>query len=155
MATRIANEVDKSNFYRFHRSFTFGMQEYIEARTFLHYVGSQALLGPDEIEKEIADVCQQRGNTPLPLDAFDYLLGVADLTGELMRQGVSDSNSSLDVARVLSDIEEGMENLRAKHRLDVKDLSNKIQVLKRSVSKVEKACYNAAVQKAECLSWQC
>lgn len=154
MAARVANEVDESNFYRFHRSFTFGMQEYVEARTFLYYVESQALLGPDEIEKEITDVCKQRGNPPLPLDTSDYLLGVADLTGELMRQGVSDSNASFRVVKILSGIEEGMGNLYAEHRLDVKDLSSKIQVLKRSVAKVEKACYNTAVQKAECVSQQ-
>ncbi|KAI0566581.1 Translin [Gracilaria domingensis] len=151
MATRVANEVDQNDYYRFHRAFTFGMQEYVEARTFLYYIVNHALMSPDQIESEIKEVCEMKEKPPLSLDLSDYLLGVADLTGELMRQGVSDSNSSGQIAIFLAEIEASLGSLSDKHQLDVKELHFKLQVLKRSVSKVERTCYDVAIQDAELL----
>ncbi|CAN8074956.1 unnamed protein product [Agarophyton chilense] len=154
MATRVANEVDENNYYRFHRAFTFGMQEYVEARTFLYYIVHHALMSPEQIEKEIKDTCGKKETSALSLDLSDYILGVADLTGELMRQGVSDATSSVQVAIFLSEIEAAMESLSETHRLDAKEMSFKLQVLKRSVSKVERTCYDMAIQDAEVISRQ-
>eukprot|EP00178_Gracilaria_changii_P018293 TRINITY_DN521_c0_g1_i3.p1 TRINITY_DN521_c0_g1~~TRINITY_DN521_c0_g1_i3.p1 ORF type:complete len:193 (-),score=19.49 TRINITY_DN521_c0_g1_i3:1561-2139(-) len=152
MATRVANEFDQNDYYRFHRAFTLGMQEYVEARTFLYFAVHQALMSPDQIENEIKEVCEMKEKPPLPLDLADYVLGVADLTGELMRQGVSDSSWSGQIALFMAEIERALESLVEKHHLEIKDMHSKLQVLKKSVFKVERSCYEVAIQNAELLS---
>lgn len=149
MAKRIAGDVDDSNYYRFHRAFTNGMQEYIEARTFFYYVTDHLLMTPEQIQQEIMQHCESMQKSNLAVDSTDYVLGVADLTGELMRKGVADSTSSPQIAQFLCHIEISLNELVSKHKFDARDMPRKLEVLRKSVSKVEKACYNKAVQNAE------
>jgi predicted translin family RNA/ssDNA-binding protein len=56
-----------------------GVQEYVEARAFAHYLAHGALLPFAAAAAALA---------PLPLTAQDYVLGVSDVTGECMRYAI-------------------------------------------------------------------
>ncbi|KAF9431892.1 hypothetical protein BGZ76_011566 [Entomortierella beljakovae] len=99
----------------------------------------------------------------------DYLLGIADLTGELMRLAINTLGQSLVVsvqdlglrdefhiptpdARVqqilsfLRDIKNGFDNLSL---TKTSPITKKMTALKQSLSKIEMACYNVKVRGAE------
>lgn len=71
-------DVSGPNYDRFHRQFTPGLQEYIEAVTFYHYLRFHGrLVTPTELRDHYGLADRVRMD--------DYVLGVADFTGELMR----------------------------------------------------------------------
>ncbi len=57
------------------------MQEFIEAASFLHYIQKGTLISLDELQAKLT--FSETLNVHIPV--YEYLLGIADLTGELMR----------------------------------------------------------------------
>lgn len=89
------------------------MQEFIEAISFLHYIQNGNLITLDELQGKLNFSDDLKVQVPV----YEFLLGIADLTGELMRmcinavgrgqtQLVSDTCSSLRM------IHEAMSNLK-------------------------------------------
>lgn len=142
---------------RFHRAYTNGMQEYIEARTFLSYCHSNThIITLEEINTELhGDFCTRNGNADgfdfNLVDPSDYILGLADLTGEMMRRAVA-AKSQCDAVTILDrlrEIEQGF-NVIANAKVFVhKDFRQKWEVLKQSVEKVHKSCANRVIQMSE------
>ncbi|CAG8471619.1 1333_t:CDS:2 [Acaulospora colombiana] len=62
------------------------LEEYIEAISFLEYLENGVLITKEGVEKQFKDA---DGNQFLQITYDDYLLGVADLTGELMRYAIN------------------------------------------------------------------
>lgn len=156
MATSIAPEVDSSSRYIFNRSISPGMQEYVEARTFLHFLKEGTLITLDGIKEEIDQECKKAGNDSagIQMSEADYVLGVADLTGELMRQAVFKAGKGDDTGlqyiwQFLSDLLSRMQTLVGFASLIGRDFFPKLRVMKTSVSKVQKSCYELCVRKAE------
>ena len=77
----ISEDLKGSNAWRYQRQISGAIQEYIEALSFEHYLVRQTLIGPDEALGSIA------GGIQLTQD--DYLLGLFDLVGELMRFAIT------------------------------------------------------------------
>merc|ERR1719466_55788 len=82
----------------------------------------------------------------------EYILGLADLTGELMRNAINSLGSgNMDVCFVLLDIlqnmSEGFSRL-PKHEAP-RDIGQKVYTLKQSCKKVENACYAISVRGSE------
>ena len=80
----------------------------------------------------------------------EYVLGIADLTGELMRLAINSvAAGQLDipfnVCKFMQEICSSFELLHGLHR----DLPAKLRVLKASISKVEKACYSLQIRGSE------
>lgn len=81
----------------------------------------------------------------------EYILGIADFTGELMRLAINSvAAGKLDmphkVCAMLRSIGSGLDLLgNTVHR----DLSNKVNVLRDSVRKVETACYSLHIRGSE------
>ena len=106
----ISQDLDGINAQRYQRQVSGAIQEYIEAVSLEHYITNQALIAPQEASKLIAGGVQLIGD--------DYLLGIFDLTGELMRfaitqmatlgslPGLDASDSSANDPRIA-----GMENI--------------------------------------------
>lgn len=148
IARRIVEELTADTYYRFHRAFSPGMQEYVEARLLLSYCTDGTLIGPGMIDEELQKACSG-SELKFSVDASDYVLGVADLTGELMRKAVSTNGpTGIRVHDDLCDIKRAMDALSDSHSVG-RAMPAKLNVLAQSVSKVQKRCYKNAIQKAE------
>uniref|UniRef100_A0A3Q2DNQ8 Translin-associated factor X n=1 Tax=Cyprinodon variegatus TaxID=28743 RepID=A0A3Q2DNQ8_CYPVA len=134
-----------------------GIQEYVEAVSFLHYIRHRSLISLEEINARL--VFMRTENAP-PLGAHvltfqvtpaDYLLGVADLTGELMRLcigsvGNGDIDTPFQLSQFLRQIHDGFSYIGNTGPYEV---SKKLHTLRQSLGKVEDACYTLRVRGSE------
>ena len=109
MLRSIAHELVGPNFWRYAHQISSGLQEYIEALSFAHYVEHGGLVSYEQAQANLCDDSSQpvgRAYMPsfaptlmrksprfrlqlFPLPLSDYVLGICDLTGELMRLAIS------------------------------------------------------------------
>lgn len=75
------------NIYRYARNITGGNQEFMEALSFQHYLRTQTLITYEESRIRLEDIGGQEASKLLSHD--DYLLGIYDMTGELMRFAIT------------------------------------------------------------------
>lgn len=92
--------MEKSPAYLHSRAVTAGFQEFIEAKTLCSLMDKGVLITWDEVQKEMqytvkdsADDGDTERAVVTMLTPTDYMLGVADLTGELMRRAVNSISS--------------------------------------------------------------
>ena len=181
---KIAMELSEEDPAYFHRAYTPGIQEFIEALSYYQFVKEQRLVSFEEIQmqltfraahspctaKAVLDTSekadfhckgeedssmewsssQQSSMIVFPLAKVDYVLGVADLTGELMRLcvNVASSEDSHVVFRILhfvGSIYTGFLSLLPIH----KEIPKKIHTLHSSLVKIEKVCYMLTVRGSE------
>ncbi|PPQ90409.1 hypothetical protein CVT25_014927 [Psilocybe cyanescens] len=83
---KLQPELESERFWRYQRQVSPGLQEYIEALSFAHYLDHGSLITFDEVQKTLMT---PEGVEYFPLTLSDYLLGLSDLTGELMRFAIS------------------------------------------------------------------
>ncbi|PYH86850.1 putative translin-associated factor TraX [Aspergillus uvarum CBS 121591] len=69
------------NRHRYQRQLSGAIQEFIEALSFRHYLTTQTLITLPEVRRHLPE--------GIPLTEEDYLMGVFDLTGEVMRFAVT------------------------------------------------------------------
>ncbi|KAJ3609851.1 hypothetical protein NHX12_021945 [Muraenolepis orangiensis] len=166
---QIAEELRGEDIYQFHRAFTAGIQEYVEAVSFQHYIRHRTLISLEEInaslvfpKTETVDSKESTGDTPAaPAEAApaltfqvipsDYLLGVADLTGELMRMcigsvGNGDIDTPFQLSQFLRQVHDGFSYIGNTGPYEV---SKKLHTLRQSLAKVEDACYALRVRGSE------
>ncbi|KAJ0416939.1 Translin family-domain-containing protein [Aspergillus carlsbadensis] len=156
------------NSRRYMRQLSGGIQEYIEALSFHHYLTHQTLITRDEV------------TTHLPAEIIvteeDYAMGLFDLTGELMRfavtslsAGAGDTQShegggdgqvnlprlppaQAGVVRDLREIRASFEGITIPRRHNnnmFRDYGKKSEVMQNSVEKVERAAYGILVRGSE------
>ncbi|KAK0146376.1 Translin-associated protein X [Merluccius polli] len=171
---QIAEELRGEDLYQFHRAFTAGIQEYVEAVSFQHYIRHRTLISLEEINArlvfikiETMDSKESTEDTPAmpvapavvevaPALTFqvipsDYLLGVADLTGELMRMcigsvGNGDIDTPFQLSQFLRQVHDGFSYIGNTGPYEV---SKKLHTLRQSLAKVEDACYALRVRGSE------
>lgn len=79
----------------------------------------------------------------------DYVLGIADLTGELMRKAVArGGDEAVRIHDFMCEIEDGMDGLQERFKIH-KEMFNKMKVLKQSMAKVQRSCFDHAIRRAE------
>ncbi|XP_030628319.1 translin-associated protein X [Chanos chanos] len=161
----IAEELRGEDLYQFHRAFTPGIQEYVEAVSFHHFIRHRTLISLEEVNARLVFMRHERtdakgsseGSRSSPavltfqVTPTDYLLGVADLTGELMRMCISSvGNGDMDTPFKLSDflreIHDGFSYIGNTGPYEV---SKKLHTLRQSLGKVEDACYTLRVRGSE------
>ncbi|XP_019902160.2 translin-associated protein X isoform X1 [Esox lucius] len=161
----IAEEIRGEDLYQFHRAFTPGIQEYVEAVSFHHFIKHRTLISLEEINAKLVFVkdsdAKETAEGQQPIGAqqvltfqvtpTDYLLGVADLTGELMRMCISsvgngDMDTPFQVSMFLRQIHDGFSYIGNTGPYEV---SKKLHTLRQSLSKVEDACYTLKVRGSE------
>ncbi|TNY23929.1 Translin [Rhodotorula diobovata] len=196
---KLQGEVRGADFWRYERSVSPGIQEYLEGFTFYHYLEhhtlptleqAQASLfppaapapapastappastdpsSPSSPAAEPAPAAAASGREPyFRVTVDDYLGGVADLTGELMRLAIASVGKNLsdslagpatecegedkgfaDIDRIgtlVREIQGEMTPLAAYARW----LPKKLQVLDQSLAKIENASYNLRIRGAE------
>ncbi|XP_029464507.1 translin-associated protein X [Rhinatrema bivittatum] len=172
---QIAQELVGEDMYRYHRAFTPGLQEYVEAITFQYFIKTRNLMSIEEINKQLifssedelkelkaisphspekpsSDLREkQQHHWSLQVTPVDYLLGVADLTGELMRMciggiGNGDIEIPFELSQFLRQIYDGFSYIG---NTGPYEISKKLYTLKQSLSKVENACYTLKVRGSE------
>ncbi|GFQ00206.1 translin-associated protein x [Phtheirospermum japonicum] len=83
----IVKEFQGTNFWKLRRAYSLGVQEYIEAATFCNIRKNGTLLSLDEINVPLLTLSDPSVK-PLQNNVLGYLLGIFDLTGELMRLAI-------------------------------------------------------------------
>ena len=194
---KVAAELYGEDLYRFLRAYSPGLQEYIEAVSFFHYLTNKGLVPLEHVQQlltfppedqntvsqgsnksgqgqeyqmetnqapnshdnpnpssdspETVDSPPQRTHTlQVHIPPGEYLLGIADLTGELMRMtitwvGKGDFETPFKVVEFMRLIDHAFMSFKDISR----DLSRKLRVLCQSIQKVEKACYNLQIRSSE------
>lgn len=162
----IVPDVTGINAWRYQRQIGGGIQEFIEAISFDHYLRTQNLITHDEVIARIP--------SGILVTEEDYLMGLFDLTGEMMRfatVALSSGNAtpateteSSEAARQppalsptqtgivvdLRTMRAGFEALSVPRRHNMlRDLGKKNEVMQGSVEKVERAAYGILVRGSE------
>ncbi|KAA6410290.1 MAG: translin-associated factor [Lasallia pustulata] len=166
--TAVSPDLEGVNAWRYQKQVAGGVQEYVEGVSFRHYLETQRLVTYAEAQSKIP------GGVALAED--DYLLGLFDLVGELMRfaitsmatngelpGGSSSGSSSQDPERGRRDILADLRSLRTHFEaLNTtsstvvgsgaalgREVEKKMEVMKTCVEKVENAVYGMIVRGRE------
>ncbi|CAL1578284.1 unnamed protein product [Knipowitschia caucasica] len=161
----IADELRGEDIHQFHRAFTPGIQEYVEAVSFQHFIRHRSLISLEEVNARLVFMRTEAEDPKAPAEAdpagshvltfqvtpSDYLLGVADLTGELMRLCISsvgngDIDTPFQLSQFLRQIHDGFSYIGNTGPYEV---SKKLHTLRQSLGKVEDACYTLRVRGSE------
>ncbi|XP_020087619.1 translin-associated protein X [Ananas comosus] len=150
--SRLVKELQGTDFWKLRRAYTFAVQEYVEAATFCRFCKTGTLLNLAEINASLLAL-SDKDVEPLQINVLDYLLGVADLTGELMRLAIgriSDGEVEYaeqickfvrDIYRELTLLEPMMD--------DNIEMKKKMETMLQSVVKIENACFGVHVRGSE------
>eukprot|EP00761_Pharyngomonas_kirbyi_P008102 gb/GECH01008113.1/.p1 GENE.gb/GECH01008113.1/~~gb/GECH01008113.1/.p1 ORF type:complete len:262 (+),score=70.95 gb/GECH01008113.1/:1-786(+) len=155
---KIAKEVniDKEYYWRYFRSFSGGLQEYVEAVSLLYYLQYKELVPLNHFREKLLlfnDRKDSEADQPLylHLSEVDYILGIGDLTGELMRLATNavvrgDLNTPAEILSFMEDLYGRFQSLPSGiHR----DIAKKTSIMKQSLEKVEKLCYRLQIRGEE------
>jgi len=179
----VAPELQGLNAYRYSRQISGGCQEWMEAASFQHYLETARLMGYEEARSLIREigkaVDEDSGEeVGVELSPEDYVLGIYDMTGELMRFAITamamgglpvipasaEEGDAMEVdekpalgqptsqRNVLTDMRQlrsALEGLNAGTGPFAKDADKKADVMRTSVEKVEKSLYGLIVRGAE------
>jgi len=195
----LARELEEEDHYQYIKAYSAGLQEWVEALSFYHYLNYEQLITFSQVKQELVfqektkeDIkvnSEEEKNTPeevkdhsedkdkieegaacvtdtsetvassvpgyslsVTVPQSEYILGLADLTGELMRNAINSLGSgNMDVCFVLLDILQNMSDgfsRLPKHEAP-RDIGQKVYTLKQSCKKVENACYAISVRGSE------
>ncbi|KAL2018728.1 hypothetical protein VTK56DRAFT_434 [Thermocarpiscus australiensis] len=182
----LAPEIQGINRYRYSRSLMC-LEELVEALTFAHYLRTQTLIGYEQLSPVLEDLTRQgaapedevmpdandaAGGPEKPAQAAqhtialtenDYLYGVFDLTGEMMRfattstalTGTMASGSAGGGADEPRTIAQDMHDLGSFFEMlpvrsgDRFAWEKKLEVMRQSVQKVEKLAYDRIIRGSE------
>nr|XP_043612969.1 translin-associated protein X [Erigeron canadensis] len=149
---RLVNELQGSDYWKLRRAYSPGIQEYIEAATLCKFCTTGALLNLEEINAILLPLSDP-SLEPFQINILDYILGLADLTGELMRLAIgriSDGELAYaeKICRFVREIYREL-TLVAPKMDDSLDMKTKMDVMLQSVMKIENACYSVHVRGSE------
>uniref|UniRef100_A0A803RAM1 Translin-associated protein X n=1 Tax=Cannabis sativa TaxID=3483 RepID=A0A803RAM1_CANSA len=138
--SRLIKELQGSDFWKLRRAYSPGVQEYIEAATFCRFCRMGTLLHLDEINATLLPLSDP-SLEPLQINVLDYLLGLADLTGELMRLAIGRiSDGEIEYAqkicKFVRDIYREL-TLVVPRMDDSHDMNTKMDTMLQSVIKIE------------------
>lgn len=145
LLSKASVELQNSNAARYQRNISPGIQEYVEAITFRYYIQNQSIPTLEETQTMIQSV---------ELTASDYILGIADLTGELARRAITSAAISTPdalhyttrISTTLRTVCVECEVLDTRGDQTMRDMAKKIQVMQSSVRKVELAVFQKFVK---------
>lgn len=149
----IVPDLQGINAYRYRNNITGGIQEFMEAVLFQHYLETQRIMSFEDAAAQIPE--------GVMLTFEDYVLGLFDMTGELMRFAITymATNGSLPgsgtgfTTSILTDMQELRNELErldpGNHYYLSKDFEQKLRTTKNSVEKVENGVYSLIVRGKE------
>lgn len=146
MFTAIAPDLQDLDSHRYARQISGGIQEYIEALSFHHYLLEGTLVPLSSIQEAVHGLVE--------ISPADYILGIFDLVGEIMRFGITTIAMRGDVKKMLQDLRElrmqfeGLDT-SAGNGLLGKEVGKKMGVMRTCVEKVEAAVCSLIVRGSE------
>ncbi|KAK0456355.1 Translin [Armillaria borealis] len=141
-------ELVGDRFWRYQHQVSPGLQEYIEALSFSHFLEHGTLITFDQVQRTL---CDSEGAPYFPLTISDYMLGLSDLTGELMRYSISGLTKrggrlqAMDTLGFVRNCKADFEGFTPYVRF----LSKKQSVTAQSLQKIEDAVYAIVVRSSE------
>ncbi|XP_013134536.1 PREDICTED: translin-associated protein X [Papilio polytes] len=151
----IGLELENIPNYLHWRAVTPGFQEYVEARTLCSLMQTQNIITfketQDEFIYKIEDETNNKERSVVTmLTQNDYMLGIADLTGELMRRAINsiasgDSEECFSCCQNVRDLYTSYLGVTGGSR----ELGRKLATTRRNVEKVECAVYALRVRGGE------
>ncbi|XP_011312693.1 translin-associated protein X [Fopius arisanus] len=156
----IACELEGQDPYQFLRAYRGGLQEFIEAVTFYHYLSDNSLPHWETFDQTFQYRIPETGeSTPKDpvrtvrtlLPPTEYILGIADLTGELMRKCINNLASG-DIAscfQTCNVVREMYKGFLVCYGIAGKEINQKVYTLKQSLWKMENVCYMIRVRGSE------
>ncbi|MBA0586017.1 uncharacterized protein LOC105794263 isoform X1 [Gossypium raimondii] len=150
--SRLVKELQGTDFWKLRRAYSPGVQEYVEAATFFKFCQTGTLLNLDEINASLLSLSDP-SLEPLQINLLDYLLGLADLTGELMRLAIGrisdgEVEYSERICQFVRDIYREL-TLLVPLMDDGSDMKTKMDTMLQSVVKIENACFSVRVRGSE------
>ncbi|KAK5992509.1 Translin-associated X-like protein [Cladobotryum mycophilum] len=141
----IAPDLTSPNRYRYSNQLRC-LEELIEALSFAHYLRNQTLITPEEVQSSMPQ--------GIEITQLDYLYGIFDLFGEMMRFATVTTAQSGELLgdhgrNILSDMQELGCSFELLREIPTKDFRGKIAVMRQSVNKVEKLGYGLVVRGSE------
>ncbi|BFG16875.1 translin-associated protein X [Prunus yedoensis var. nudiflora] len=150
--SRLVKELQGTDFWKLRRAYSPGVQEYVEAATFCKFCRTGTLLNLDEMNATLLPLSDP-SLEPLQINVLDYLLGLADLTGELMRLAIGRiSDGELDFAKKICEFVREIYReltLVVPFMDDSHDMKTKMDTMLQSVMKIENACFGVHVRGSE------
>ncbi|CAA2958514.1 translin-associated X [Olea europaea subsp. europaea] len=150
--SRLAKELQGTDFWRLRQAYSPGVQEYIEAVTLFNFCKAGTLLDLDGVNAALRPLSNP-SMEPLQINIIDYVLGLADLTGELMRLAIGRiSDGEVDFAKkICTFVREIYRELTllAPVMYDSSDMKTKMDTMLQSLMKIEKACFSVHVRGSE------
>ncbi|KAA1468542.1 Translin [Dentipellis sp. KUC8613] len=144
----MAPELAGDRFWHYQPNVSPGLQEYIEALSFAHYLEHRSLITYAAVQRSLSD---DVGGPYFPLPVSDYLLGLSDLTGELMRFAIS-AIAKRGGRSKASEVCAFVRGCKADFEIftpHIRDLAKKQRVTSQSLQKIEEAAYAIAVRTSE------
>jgi len=160
--SKVAVELKNEDPYQFMRAYSGGLQEWVEAISFYHFLKHYQIIsftnvcneltfedqGIEEVDKDELKTSHIHVTVP----HSEYILGIADLTGELMRNainaiGAGNMDACFQLLEILQCMSEGFGKMSKQDT--PKDFGQKLWTLKQSCRKVEAACYAISVRGSE------
>jgi predicted translin family RNA/ssDNA-binding protein len=146
--TTIEPDLQGINRYRYAHSLRC-LEELVEALSFTYYLEHQSLISIDAANQAIP--------ASISLTSHDYLFGLFDLFGEMMRfatvttahTGQLAGSDSPSGRTILADIHELSGQFEILPEIPTKDFRGKMEVMRASVRKVEKLGYGLAIRGTE------
>ncbi|KAF9459445.1 Translin [Collybia nuda] len=148
MYAGMKHELEGDRFWRHQRQVSPGLQEYIEALSFAHYLDHGNLITFEQVEETLRD---SNGVLYFPLVVSDYLLGLSDLTGELMRfaiSGIARRGGRAKANQVCAFVRSCKSDFERMTPY-IRELSKKQAITTQSLEKIEDAAYAIAVRGSE------
>lgn len=164
---QIALELQNEDPYQFLRAYSPGLQEYVEALAFFHYIQQHTLLTAQQLKhsltfSELSGNVYETGIDSTvkgtiflrPLSVYvpltEYILGLADLTGEMMRMAINCiGRGELSKPFELCQCIRSIHNAFLSYGSHSREILVKFNVLRQSMRKVEDACYTLKVRGSE------
>nr|ODO03701.1 hypothetical protein L204_00037 [Cryptococcus depauperatus CBS 7855] len=137
----------EKGFWKWRKSVTPGLEEYIESLSFMWYLEHGNLIPLKQVQKALSDEsgepASHANHCLVVITPEDYILGMSDLTGELMRYatnalGTGNHEIPLEVCDFVRTVKTQFDAVNPDA---LRQLSKKQEETQRSLEKIEKVCY--------------
>jgi len=131
------------SYHRYHAAYSFAVEEYIEAVSFYHFITAGSLISLEHVQQLI----ENETGRPFQLSPADYLLGLLDLPGEMMRYATNNHSLYPQLLDCCYRVMQGLDGLVAGLVLrPYGKFAGKLGLMRDSIAKIEKLQYRQAVR---------
>lgn len=148
----ISQELENQDPYLYLKAYRNGLEEYIEAVTFYQYLSSGNMKNWLELGKALTYTSSEKSKSiQILITPFEYILGISDLTGELMRQCINNlaTGDSASCYKTCNFVRNMYKGFLGCVNISNKEINKKLCTLKQSLHKMENVCYTIKIRGSE------